>query len=78
MLNWNTFEVILYWSLFAFAVFAIFYWQDNPSTGLTAFSFVAIWGYSKFHEAWRLEDKIDRLENSRKLLEEQVKERDHE
>ena len=77
MLNYNTFEIILYWGLFAFAVFAGFYWQDEPSIAFTAFLFVAIFGFSKFYKTWLLEDEIERLEDSKKLLEDRVKEQNH-
>ena len=66
MLNYNTIKVILFWGLFAFGVFAVFYWQDDPTIALTAFTFVALFGYSKFYKTWLLEDQIERLEDSKK------------
>ena len=78
MLNYDTFEAICYWSLFIFAIFALFYWKGDHSTALTAFSFVAIWGYSKFHHTWFLEDKIEELEESKKSVENRLKEQDKE
>ena len=74
MLNWNTFETILYWGLFAFATFASFYWLDDQSIAWTAFLFVAIFGYSSLHKTWVLEDKIELLEQSKKSLEDRAKE----
>ena len=69
MFNYNTIEVILFWSLFAFGVFAVFYWQKEPSIALGAFTLVAIFGYSKLHKTWLLEDEIERLESLKEVRE---------
>ena len=57
----------MYGCLFIFGIFALYYWPDNESAALTAFSFLALWGYSKFSETWHLEDKIELLEESKKI-----------
>lgn len=75
MLNYETFEVVLYWGLFGFGIFASFYWHNNLSIALTSFLFVAFFGFSKMHRTWVLEDEIKRLEESKKLLEDRAKER---